>query len=72
MCLRRQLDPVSRRIYAAGNLCLVSGLMLTIFAQSFGHRHPDLFIGLRFLLIGASICLLLWSSRRGGACTSRP
>ena len=73
MCLfrRRQLDPKSRRIFAAGNLCLASGLMLTHFEVGFGHRHPALFVGLRFLLMGCAICLLYWSARRSGGCASR-
>ena len=72
MCLfsRRQLDPKPRRIFAAGNLCLASGLMLTHFEVGFGHRHPALFIGLRFLLIGCAISLLFWSARRSGGCAS--
>jgi len=73
MCLRRrQLDPTSRRIYAAGNVCLFSGLMLTLFfEQGFGHRHPAIFDALRFLLIGAAIGLLFMSARRSGKCASR-
>ncbi|MGO8757507.1 MAG: hypothetical protein ACLQG3_05220 [Terracidiphilus sp.] len=75
MCLlrRRQLDPKSRRILAACCLCLFSsGLMLTIFEDGFGHRHPAIYDGLRFLLIGWAISLLLWSTRRAGSCDSRP
>lgn len=73
MCLRRrQLDPRSRRIFAAGNLCLTTGLMLTLFFEKgFGHRHPAVFDGLRFLLIGAAISLLFMSARRSGGCASR-
>jgi hypothetical protein len=73
MCLRRrQLDPKSRRIFAAGNACLSSGLMLTLFSeQSFGHRHPALLDGLSFLLIGCAISLFFWSARRSGSCASR-
>jgi hypothetical protein len=74
MCLfhRRQLDPKSRRILATGNLCLLSSMMLTThFANGFGHRHPALFDGLRFLLIGLAISLLYWSARRSGRCASR-
>jgi hypothetical protein len=71
MCLFRcQLDPNSRRIFAAGNLCIVSVVMLTIFANSFGHGHPVLYNGLRFLLIGCAIGLLRWSARRSGGCAS--
>jgi hypothetical protein len=73
MCLLRRhpLDPKTRRIFVAGNLCLASGLLLTIFAEGFGHRHPVLYQDLRFLLLGAAICLLLWSVRRArndGSC----
>lgn len=72
MCLlrRRQLDPISRRIHAAGCLCLSSGLMLTLFAGGFGHRHPVIYDGLRFLLMGLAFGLLLWSARRSGGCAS--
>lgn len=73
MCLsRRQLDPKSRRIFAAGNLCLFSGLALTlIFEKGFGHRYPALFDALRFLLVGSAIALLYWSARRGAGCAPR-
>jgi hypothetical protein len=75
MCLfhRRQLDPKTRRIFVAGNLCLTSGLMLTrtLFADSFGHHHPALYDGLRFLLLGCAVCLLYWFARRSGGCASR-
>jgi hypothetical protein len=73
MCLfhRRQLDLKSRRIFAAGNLCLASGLMLTHFEVGFGHRHPAIYDGLRLLLIGCAISLLYWSARRSGGCASR-
>jgi hypothetical protein len=71
MCLfRRQLDPKSRRIYAAGNLCLFAGIALTIFRGGFAHLHPVLFDGLRFLLIGLAIGLLYWSARRRCGCAS--
>jgi hypothetical protein len=73
MCLSyRQLDAKSRRIYAAGNLCLFSCIALTIFRGGFGfaHRHPDLYFGLQFLLICSAIGLLRWSARRSGGCGS--
>jgi hypothetical protein len=73
MCLFRcrQLDPKSRRIFVACNLCLFSGLMLTHSEDGFGHSHPALFIGLRFLLIVCAIRLLYWFARRSGGCASR-
>jgi len=74
MCLfRRQLDPKSRRIYAAGNLCLVSGLMLNMFHEhGFGDRHPGPLLALRFLLMGLAIGFFFWFARRRGGCASRP
>jgi hypothetical protein len=73
MCLnRRQLDSKSRRIFAAGNVCLYSGLMLTLFfEEGFGHRHPAVFDALRFMLIGCAIALLYWSARRSRGCAAR-
>jgi hypothetical protein len=73
MCLlrRRQLDPKSRRLMAAGNLCLASGLMLTHFEEGLGHHHSAIFDGLRFLLIGLAIGLIVWSVRRNCGCASR-
>lgn len=68
---RRPLDSTSRRILAAGQLCLFSGLLLTQIEDGFGHRHPSVFLGLRFLLAGSAICLLFWSARRSGGCATR-
>jgi hypothetical protein len=73
MCLLRRhpLDPKGRRIFVVGNLCLASGLLLTLFTEGFGHRHPAIYQDLRFLLLGAAISLLLWSARRArsdGSC----
>ena len=68
---RCQLDAKSRRIYAAGNLCLFSGLAITLFAGGFNHRYAAVSLGLRFLLMGAAICLLFWSARRAGGCAAR-
>ena len=73
MCLlrRRQLDPKSRRIIAAGNLCLISGLMLTlIFKDGFGHSHAAIFDGLRILLMALAVTFFFWTSRRTGGCAS--
>jgi len=72
MCLfrRRPFDPTSRRIFFAGNLCLICGILLTYFLGSFGNRHPDIFLALRFLLMGSAIGLMFWSSYRNGRCAS--
>jgi len=68
----RQLDPKSRRIFAAGNLCLWSAVLLTrCFEHSFGLEHPVLFEGLRFPLIGCALTLLIVTLRRGVRCNAR-
>lgn len=74
MCLfrRRQLDLKSRRILAAGNLCLASSFVPTLFYEhGFGHRHSLVLDSLRFLLLGFAIGLLYWSARRSGGCAPR-
>ncbi len=66
MCLRyQQLDSKSRRIYAAGFFFLLSGILSQAISEdSFVHRHFALFNGVRFLLLGCAIGLLLWFNRR--------
>jgi hypothetical protein len=73
MCLhRRQLDPKSRRIFAAGNICMISSLMLALFVKDgFGQSHAAIFFGVRFLLAILAIILFFWSARRTGDCASR-
>ncbi len=73
MCLhRRQLDSTSRRMRSAGGLCLFAGLALALFPGAFALRHPDFYLGMRFVLILSAIGLLLWSSRRSGGCVTPP
>lgn len=43
MYLRRQFNPETRRIQAAGIFCLSSGLMLTLLAKDFNCRHPAIY-----------------------------
>lgn len=65
MCLPlRRLDRKTRRIYAAGNFCLISWWILTYFGGSFGHLHHAIFNCLRFLFVGCAIGLLFWFARR--------
>lgn len=73
MCLfRRQLDPKTRRIQAAGYLCLASSFVPALFYEhGFGQSHSFIVDGLRFLLLGAAIGLLYWSARRSGGCATR-
>ncbi|MGO9777239.1 MAG: hypothetical protein ACLQGT_02590 [Terracidiphilus sp.] len=73
MCLaRRQLDPKSRRIFAAGQLCLFSVVMLAIFVNSFGHGHAVLYFGLQFLLFCCAVGLLRWSEHRSADALPAP
>jgi hypothetical protein len=66
MCLLRRhpADLMTRRIQSAGHLCLVAGLLLTLFAESFGVSHPAIYNGLRFLSMGSAIAMFLWAARR--------
>lgn len=67
----RDFDPKTRRIWACGNLCLTTGLMLTLFASNFGHRHPGLYDALRGFLLGMAVVFLFWSTRRMRNCGSQ-
>jgi hypothetical protein len=68
---RRQFNPETRRIRAAGILCLSSGLMLTLLARGFTYRHPAIYDTLRLLLMGLGASLLSWSARRAQGFSSR-
>ena len=70
MC-NRSLDPKSRRILAAGTLCLYAGISFPLFTEGFGHRHRAGFDGMLFLLVGLAISLLFLSARRSGGCAPR-
>ena len=47
-------------------------VMLAIFVNSFGHGHPALYDGLRFLLFGCAVGLLRWSARRSADALPAP
>jgi hypothetical protein len=68
----RDYDPKTRRIWACGNLCLSTGLVLSLYATSFEHRHADAFAALRGFFMGMAIVFLFWSSRRMRSLNSRP
>ena len=58
MCIaRRNLTPKARRLLVIGNLCLVAGLILSIFDKDLGEHHATLFHSVRGFLIGLSIAL---------------
>lgn len=73
MCLyHRQLDSTTRRIVAAGHLCLWTGVMFSTLQHGFRQHHALLANSLEFLLLGCAIGLLYWASRRSGGCTVNP
>lgn len=65
MCGVRHFDKKTRRVYAAGNVCLLTGLMMTQFLSSSRVHHRILFDCVRGVALLASIALLLWVARRG-------
>jgi hypothetical protein len=65
----RQLDRRSRLIFALANICLSSGLMLSLFATGFALRHHTAFNFLRFGLISAAIYLNLIAFRNAKRCS---
>jgi hypothetical protein len=70
MCLtRRNLTPKARRFLAAGNLCLFTSVVMPYLGKELGIHHPELFDGLRGLLLGLAICFNFWAFRLGRNCT---
>jgi hypothetical protein len=65
----RQLDFRSRLIFALGNVCLSSGLMISLLATEFALRHHAAFNFLRFSLLIAAICLNLIAFRNAKRCS---
>jgi len=69
MCGIRQWDGKTRRIYAAGNVFLLAGLIPTLFGGGpWSLHHRALYDGLRGLCLGLAIGLLLWVVRRKSQC----
>lgn len=67
---KRHLTRKARIFLAAGNLCLFSGLMLTILGKDLGLHHAALYHGLRGFLIGLAIALIFWAFRLSGDCSA--
>ncbi|HEX4757189.1 MAG TPA: hypothetical protein VH308_04370 [Terracidiphilus sp.] len=64
MCLaRNQLSPKARRFFTIGNLCLFTGLTLSIFGKDLGLQHAAIYNGLRGFLVGLSIAFNLGAVR---------
>jgi hypothetical protein len=56
MCLARSnLSLKARRFLAIGSLCLVAGLLMSLFDKDLGRQHASLYDALRGFLIGLSV-----------------
>lgn len=65
--MKHRFDAKTRRVYAVAMVCLTSGLALAQFEHApWSLRHRDLYDGLRGLVLGLAIGLLLWVTRRKG------
>jgi hypothetical protein len=62
------LDFKSRVTFAIGNVCLYSGVVLSLFGRSLGAHHPAAYDGLRALLLCLGICLNVWAFRGSRRC----
>jgi len=51
----RTLTPKARRLFAIGNLCLATGLTLSIFDKDLGLHHAALYDAVRGFLLGLAI-----------------
>jgi len=63
MCLHRRLDSRSRAILGLGNICLFTGVSVSLWGTTFALQHRALFNGLRFGLLSLAICLNFWAMR---------
>lgn len=63
MCKVRGWDKRTRAIYFAGNLFLMTGLLMTVFAAEWGAHHRVLYDSIRFAALLLAIWLLLWAAR---------
>lgn len=68
MCSARLLDRRSRLTLAIGNLCLFTGLSISLWATDFARQHHGVFNGLRFGLLSLAISVNFHAMRsaRGG------
>lgn len=57
------LDSRSRIVLALGNVCLFSGLMISLLATDFALHHHAVYNGLRFGLLSLAICFNFWALR---------
>ena len=72
MCLaKRNLTPNTRRFFVLANLCLASGLVLTVLGKNFSQAHVDLFDGLSGLFIGLSLAFNFAALRFADRCSPK-
>lgn len=64
MCMVRSFDKKTRRVYLAGNFCLILGLTMTVMAGGWRAHHRVLFDSVRGIFLFTAIGLLLWAVRR--------
>ena len=57
------LPPRSRIVFALGNVCLYSGVMIALMATEFARQHHAVYSGLLFGLPSLAICLNFWAMR---------
>jgi hypothetical protein len=62
----RHLDFRSRVALAAGNVCLFSGVAMSLLATDFARHHYAIFQGLLFGLPSMAIALSFWAMRSAG------
>ncbi|MFP5275964.1 MAG: hypothetical protein ACLGPM_02525 [Acidobacteriota bacterium] len=57
-------------LYSGGMLCIVAALLMPSFENGFRSAHPELFDGVRGLLSGIGIGLMLWFLWRRRCCAN--
>jgi hypothetical protein len=69
MCLaRRNLSPKARRFLAIGNLCLVAGLLPSIFGKDLGLHQTALYDATRGFFLGLAITFIFFAFRLARRC----
>jgi hypothetical protein len=65
---KRQLTLKARRFFAVGNVCLFTGVMMTILGKDFALHHVAIYDGLRGFLIGLAITFNFFAFRLAQRC----
>lgn len=64
----RSFDRKTKMVYSGGMLCILAALQMPSFEKGFRSAHPELFDGVRGLLSGIGIGLMLWFLWRKRCC----